>query len=144
LVEQGEFDPASIKDARERVLASIVRRLGQPGFRKQLFSAYGARCAVSDCEVDSVLEAAHIVPYKGTETNDTRNGILLRCDLHTLFDLHLIAIDSVTMQVLVSAKLAGSIYESYRGKTIRLPNDPLSHPSREALDDHRKKSGLGC
>jgi len=61
-IESEAFDPESILDARERVLASIVRRRGQAEFRKKLLAAYRGRCAVSGCDVEDVLEAAHIVP----------------------------------------------------------------------------------
>lgn len=61
------FDPTSIKDARTRVLAAIVRSRGQPAFRKALLSAYDSRCQISDCRVEAVIEAAHIIPYQGMQ-----------------------------------------------------------------------------
>ena len=74
----GEFDPDDVKDARRWVLASIARRQGQPEFRKQLLALYGGRCAVTGSRVEAVLEAAHIIGYKGPETNRPQNGLLLR------------------------------------------------------------------
>ena len=133
LVSQGVFDPAGIKDARERIVSSIVRRRGQPAFRKQLLVAYKGHCTITGCEVEAVLEAAHIIPYMGSETNHPGNGLLLRADLHTLFDLGLIAVDVVTMQILVSPKLAGTCYDGYRGKRIMVPDDPAGQPRSEAL-----------
>jgi hypothetical protein len=82
LVKDAAFDPMGIKDARQRMFSSIVRRQGQPAFRKQLLVAYKGQCAITGCEVESVLEAAHIVPYMGLETNHPGNGLLLRADLH--------------------------------------------------------------
>jgi hypothetical protein len=143
LDEQGVFDPAGIRDARERVLSSIVRRRGQTVFRKRLLAAYKGRCAVSGCGIEAILEAAHIIPYKGSETNHTGNGLLLRADLHTLFDLRLVAIDEATMRLLICPSLAGTEYEEFRGRRIRVPDDPLHQPSQDALKRHRKKSGLG-
>ena len=90
-------DPTGTKNARERTLSLIVRRQGQPAFRRQLIAAYKGRCAITGCEVQAVLEAAHIVPYKGSKTNDPGNGLLLRADMHTLFDLRLVAVDVATM-----------------------------------------------
>ncbi|WP_200883691.1 HNH endonuclease [Archangium violaceum] len=52
--------------------------------------AYGGRCALTDCEEPRVLEAAHIFPYHGPQTNHVTNGLLLRADLHVLFDLGLL------------------------------------------------------
>jgi hypothetical protein len=142
LKEAGAFDPSGIADARKRVLSSIVRRRGQPAFRQNLLAAYNSRCAVTGCDVEAVLEAAHIVPYMGPETNHPGNGLLLRTDLHTLFDLMLIAVDAPTMSLLVSPMLANTCYEEYRGRPIRVPDDRESQPSQQALEHHRLESGL--
>lgn len=142
LAQERAFDPTGIKDARTRILSSIVRRQGQPAFRKRLLSAYNRRCAITGCAVEAVLEAAHIVPYKGDITNHPGNGILLRADFHTLFDLRLVAIDEVTMRLLVSHRLNGTGYEKYRGTRIRIPKEATIRPSREAIEQHRSESGL--
>ena len=139
---KGDFDPASIKDERTRVLTSIVRRRGQPAFRRMLLSAYNSRCAISNCGVDAVLEAAHIVPYQGEETNRIGNGLLLRADLHTLFDLQLISVDESTMQLLISQTLIGTNYEEFRGQRLIVPYNIGLQPSVAALKDHRERSGL--
>jgi len=72
------FDPDNIIDAREKTLTSIIRRRGQPNFRQQLLEIYGARCAITNCNVEEALEAVHILPYKGPQTNHPSNGLLLR------------------------------------------------------------------
>ncbi|KYF49460.1 hypothetical protein BE08_02940 [Sorangium cellulosum] len=138
----GEFDPKSVVDARERTLAAIVRRQGQPAFRADLLRAYGGKCALSGCGIIDVLEAAHIVPYQGPRTNDVKNGILLRADLHTLFDLGLIAIDTATMTIMVASELAGSEYERLAGRRVRRPSRADAAPSTDALDEHRARSRL--
>ncbi len=142
LNESGAFDSQGIADARERVLSSIVRRRGQPAFRKRLLAAYRGRCAISGCDVEAVLDAAHILPYRGPNTNHPTNGFLLRTDLHTLFDLKLLAVDVDTMSLLISTKLSGTCYEEFRGRNIRIPNTRESRPSRAALRKHRQESGL--
>ncbi|MET0527522.1 MAG: HNH endonuclease [Microvirga sp.] len=136
------FDPKNIDDARRRTLAQIVQRQGQAQSREELLSAYGSKCAISACPVCEVLEAAHIVPYKGPDTNKVGNGILLRADLHTLFDLGLISIDGETFQVVASPKLAGTPYASYEGQKISLPISSCNQPSVAALDEHRRWAGL--
>lgn len=78
----GTFSPATTADQRRRVLTSIVRRRGQPQFRANLLSAYEGRCAISNCNVVSVLEAAHVHPYTGDASNDVSNGLLLRADMN--------------------------------------------------------------
>ncbi len=139
------FDPKSIKDGREKVLAEVKRRRGQPKFRNDLIKAYNGRCAVTGCTTASVLEAAHIHPYLGPETNDVRNGLLLRADIHTLFDLGLIAIDA-NNRLTVAKSLADSDYDALHGETLSMPSDPKSHPSPKALkyhlDSHSKHDRL--
>lgn len=133
LVQLSEFDPTDNEDARKKTLRTIVLRQGQPKFRKKLLEIFSNRCAISGTAFDDVLEAAHIMRYKGKKTNHPQNGILLRADFHTLFDLHLIAIDEDTGKLLVSSDLNGTEYEKYRGKKVRIPEET----SRGALKQHR-------
>jgi len=130
------FDPAKVSDARERVMAAVVRRLGQPAFRNMLIRLYRGRCALTSCDVPQVLEAAHITPYRGVETNDATNGILLRSDIHTLFDLGLIAIDPTTRQVIIAPALKGTNYGELEGKVVAEPSPPELQPSVAALVEH--------
>jgi hypothetical protein len=139
---EGVFDPTDTEDARKRTLANIVRRQGRTKFRTRLLALYGRRCAVSGCSVEAVLEAAHITPYLGPKTDHPANGLILRGDLHTLFDLRLVAVDTTAMTILVSPLLDGTEYESYRGRPLHLPATGAGRPSPAALDQHRKESGL--
>src|SRR5215469_15318016 len=131
--KEGAFDPNDEADGRKRELASIVRRQGQPKFRKQLLELYEGRCAISGFDAVAALEAAHIIPYNGDKTNHPCNGLLLRSDLHTLFDLGLLTVDSSTMQVTLASPLFGTTYAALAGKTIRLPRQSHHWPSKEAL-----------
>jgi hypothetical protein len=142
LAEAGVFDPGNLLDARERIMAAIVRRYGQPAFRRQLLQAYEGKCAISGCDVEAALDAAHIVPYRRPKTNHPANGLLLRTDLHTLFDLGLIAIETKTMTVLIAPSLVGTCYQQYAGTQLYIPSDPASCPSCEALDQHRASSSV--
>ncbi|MDR5820441.1 HNH endonuclease signature motif containing protein [Caballeronia sp. LZ043] len=130
------FDPSNLQDARRWIDASIVVRQGQATFRRQLLDAYERRCALTNCSVEEVLEAAHICGYLGKETNDVRNGLLLRADLHTLYDRKLIAIDPATHKVLIAPELEGTEYASLAGHRLRLPKDAQDQPSSEALHSH--------
>ncbi|HJQ68104.1 MAG TPA: HNH endonuclease [Blastocatellia bacterium] len=130
------FDPKVKKDARERIAASIVRRRGQPRFRKELLNAFEGRCAITGCDVKETLEAAHIVPYKGDHTNTLANGLLLRGDVHTLFDLGLIAIDTTTMTVILGRTLANTEYRTLKGSELKAKPQVLQRV-KEALDEHR-------
>jgi predicted restriction endonuclease len=97
---------------------------------------------MSDCGVQAVLKAAHIVRYQGGETNHVCNGLLLRADLHTLFDLRMIAVDVSTMTVLVAPVLANTQYGEFGGRSLRLPTRTDWRPNREALEMHRQECGL--
>jgi predicted restriction endonuclease len=138
----GNFDPQNIRDGRERILSSIVRRRGQPKFRRDLLKFYGGRCAITGTDAEQALEAAHIIPYKGSDTNHPSNGLLLRADLHTLFDLKLIAIDTLTMTVLIAPALQHTSYQKLAGAPLHLPSNQSARPSVQALDAHRSETGL--
>jgi predicted restriction endonuclease len=75
-------------------------------------------------------------------TNDISNGLLLRADIHTLFDCGELGIDTENMKVVMSSRLAGSSYKYLAGKPIRLPHSEADHPSISALDKHRDEAGL--
>ena len=141
-VENHAFDPEGIVDARERAFAQIIRRRGQKEFREKLLVAYEGRCAVTGCDATEALEAAHIVPYRGHDTNKVQNGLLLRADIHTLFDLGLIAISSEPWTVIIGASLAETKYGGLAGVQVCLPSDPQNWPSPEALVWHREWAGL--
>lgn len=121
-------------DARRRVRAEIVRRQGQQSFRNQLLAIYGRQCAITGESAECVLEAAHIWPYRGPKSNIPTNGILLRSDLHTLFDLWMIGVDG-TDRVVVSTTLRGTSYWRLRGRAVRLPNG-RERPSKRLLEEH--------
>lgn len=117
----GEFTPADEADELHRVLAAIIRRRGQPAFRKSLLAAYGGRCAMTGCDVADALEAAHIRPYSGQSSNIVGNGLLLRADVHTLFDLYLISVDPTSLRMRLAPELQRSSYGELEGKALAAP-----------------------
>ena len=122
-------------DARQRQLRAVAVRRGQRKFREQLLNAYGCQCAITGCTAIEVLEAAHIVPYRGEDTNRTDNGLLLRADIHTLFDLGLIWIDQ-TYCVHIAAALRDTEYETLDGRALNLPADRNLRPHKSHLAAH--------
>jgi putative restriction endonuclease len=142
MIDGASFVPSAIEDARTRIVSSIVQRQGQAQFRAKLLRAYGGRCAITGCDASSTLEAAHIVPYQGSATNLEANGLLLRADIHTLFDLGLIAIDGDTMSVILSPTLSSGHYSKLQGRKITLPDDASYRPNAEALAMHRQAARL--
>jgi putative restriction endonuclease len=123
-------------ERRAKRQASIADRVGQQVFRAHVLQAYGARCAVSGETCLEVLEAAHIQPYVNRESNDVRNGIALRADLHVLFDAGLITVDS-GYRLAVSSLLASPTYRVFEGESVLIPKDRAVAPSPEALEYHR-------
>lgn len=140
LNDEVKFDPSNLKDARDKVLREISQRRGQKKFRQALLKAYDGACVISQSRVEPVLEAAHIVPYLGDYTNNISNGLLLRADLHTLFDLHLIKINPTSGIVEISPSLAATPYWKYHNRKISLPSRATDHPSYLALEQHYKAS----
>lgn len=138
----GTFDPSNLADARERAMAEVVRRPGQAAFRQAVFQAYEGRCAVTGCDFSETIQAAHINPYLGTHSDHVENGLLLRVDIHVLFDNKRLAIDSGTMKILLAPALKGTKYKALEGKVVSVPKDPNLRPSRLALDKHRREAGL--
>jgi predicted restriction endonuclease len=136
------IDPTYQLDERTRALIPVVQRQGQPEFRNRLIQAYGGRCAITDCDAIDALEAAHISPYLGQKTNHVTNGLLLRADIHTLFDRGLLSIDDERMTVLLHADLKSTTYRSLDGTAIHLPTNPAQRPDKSAVRHHRKLSGL--
>ena len=129
------FSPKSLKEAQEQIVKSIARRRGQSKFRQSLLKAYNYRCAITGCDAQDALEAAHIIPYSETENNHLSNGLLLRADLHTLFDLDLIAINPETMTVHLAPSLRRTSYRVLEGEPLKLPNNKAHRPRKEALQE---------
>jgi putative restriction endonuclease len=130
------FDPLDVADARERIIGSIVRRRGQREFRNNLLAQYGGQCVITGCRVTALLEAAHISPYKGKQTNVVQNGLLLRTDIHTLFDLRFLCVSPQKMRVHLHPSLITTEYAYLSGVRIREPIESTSRPSIEALKAH--------
>lgn len=112
----------------ERVLRSIILRRGQPEFRDGLISAYGARCAITADDAVEALEAAPIIPVAQGGVFTPQNGLLLRADVHTLFDLDLWAVDPGERRVRVAPALSKTTYASLDGVVLRNPVDPELQP----------------
>ena len=121
-------------DARLRVVRQIVARRGQAGFRAALLDAYSGRCAVTGFDAAPALEGAHLRPYRGPDSNHVTNGLLLRADIHTLFDLGLLAPHPVTRIITVSKLLAGTQYEPLSSSQLTDPVEAWQRPDQEALE----------
>jgi len=78
---------------RQRTIASIIARPGQPRFRQDVLQAYNKSCLITGESMQEVLEAAHIIPVENGGADESSNGLCLRVDIHRLFDSGNIKID---------------------------------------------------
>jgi len=87
------FTYATINDGDDRQLQARRVRRGQAQLRRNLKVIYKNSCAITGTNEESVLEACHIKAHAETGDNSLENGLLLRSDIHILFDDRLITID---------------------------------------------------
>jgi putative restriction endonuclease len=125
----------------------ILPRLGQGSFRLAVTDAYEGACCVTGERSLPALEAVHIRPWAQGGTHDLGNGLLLRRDLHRLFDLGYLSVGS-DHRLLVSTRLgeefgSGCAYLDLEGRQLAVPRDPAHAPSSEALTWHTDSVFLG-
>ncbi len=118
------------RDERERIERQIRARRGQKAFRLNLLKRFNDTCVVTRCSLTDLLEAAHIAPYRGDKDNHPSNGLLLRADIHTLFDLDLLGIDPDTLKIHLHPKVKGMGYDAWAGARLTCDAKLLS---RDAL-----------
>ena len=123
----------------------LVRpRLGQGTFRIAVLEAYQRSCAVTTEHSLPVLEAGHIQPYAEGGPHSVPNGLLLRADLHRLFDKGYITV-TPSMHLEVSPRLReeyrnGRTYYPLHGNVVRVPRDDAHAPDPALLrwhNDHK-------
>lgn len=126
---------------------NVRPRLGQRSFRVAVLDSYDRRCAVTNERTLPALEAAHIREYHDVQEHTIPNGLLLRADLHKLFDTGYV---TVTPQHVfeVSRRIKeefenGRDYYRLHGSQIRLPSDPSKYPLAEALTWHNEERYRG-
>ncbi len=135
----------TFEEAKKQINKAINQRFtgrqGQSKFRKALLKAYSGRCVVTGCNIEPALEAGHIIPYCLTKDNSILNGLLLRTDLHTLFDFNLVVIDPDTRLVYLNNHLQQSdSYRSLHRYSSVLPPIPINYqPWLDALRWRRDK-----
>ena len=116
------------------------QRLGQRSFQGVVLDAYGRRCAVTGERIRPVLQAAHIRPLPAGGEHRLDNGLLLRSDVHTLYDQGYLAVDP-RRRLLVSPRLRdefgnGEQFYARAGQPIAVPQRRVDRPSREFLEWH--------
>lgn len=119
-------------------------RIGQGAFRVLVTDAYTRRCSISGEKTLPVLEAAHIKPYASSGPHHISNGILLRSDMHKLFDNGYLTI-TTEHKIEVSKRIKeefhnGREYYQYHGKDLLvLPSKNIEKPDKQFIEWHNDK-----
>lgn len=130
------------------VMTQAKHRLGQGAFRTLVADAYQRRCAITGERTVPVLQAAHIKAFSAEGPNAVNNGILLRSDLHALFDSGYLTLED-DLRIVVSSRLHddygnGKDYYPYHGRRLMVvPEEPRLQPASEYLEWHRESVFLG-
>lgn len=124
---------------REQVLSKV--RLGQGAFRVLITDAYERRCSITGEKTLPVLEAAHIKPYAESGPHFISNGLLLRSDMHKLFDTGYLTItDDLSVEVSRRIKEEfqnGKEYYQFHGTKLKyLPTREMDRPDKLFIDWH--------
>ncbi|MDR6265301.1 HNH endonuclease signature motif containing protein [Roseobacter sp. N2S] len=122
-----------IKTHKDEILCDLTERRQnwqkvrpvQGKFREDLFNLYNGKCLLTSSKVKQALEAAHVLPHNGDRVRDRAdNGMLLRRDLHTMFDAMLWSIDPKTNKVRLARRLVDESYIALEGMVIDHQVDP--------------------
>ncbi len=140
-MEETSSDP--VVDAPRYGEPQLVKpRLGQGAFRAVVTDTYGRKCAITQERTLPALEAAHIRPYSEGGPHETTNGLLLRRDIHSLFDSGYVTVSS-DLRFEVSRRIKeefenGKHYYELHGQRIFVPEDLGLRPDPAALSWHRE------
>ncbi len=120
----------------------IRPRLGQGAFRLAVTDAYHRECAITGGRVLPALDAAHIQSYSSGGEHEVSNGLLLRRDIHSVFDAGYLTFDE-ELRVIVSERVRtefnnGNEYRRLQGLRLRLPPNPNFQPDPARLRWHRE------
>jgi hypothetical protein len=121
-------------------LGIIASRPDQAVFSANVRRAYEGKCAFTGCTAAEALEAAHIKVMEGADDNDLRNGILLRADVHALFDKGLIALTLDGNQIQISPKLTDRSYAFLQAAKVSQPKK--GQPLEANIRHHRSRFGF--
>ena len=118
----GVVEPGTTTTTRKQRIDAAV-------FRRRLLDLYGYQCAITGCGVKTVLDGAHVDPYSRSFDNSLANGLILRRDVHALFDGHYLMVEPTTRTVWLHPDLAStSDYGALSGVSVRPPRDARYDP----------------
>lgn len=129
-IKDFELLPATSEKLKKSRL--VTERKGQGNFRAIITRAYSNKCCITNESTPELVEAAHIQSYIDENSNHVKNGLLLRVDLHKLYDNGLMYIDE-SFVIHISPEVKSAYYRELNGKTISLPTNLNDYPSKDAL-----------
>lgn len=137
-----EFPVAAERGPRYGEPHLVQPRLGQATFRIAVLDAYGRGCAVTEEHSLPALEASHIRPYACEGPHEIRNGLLLRVDLHRLFDTGYATV-TPDLRLQISARLRedyqnGRSYYPLQGVRLKVPTVQVHQPDIAFLEWHNQ------
>jgi len=140
--------PGLVQTAARFGQPHLIRpRLGQGAFRVMVTDIYQRRCAVTQERTLPALDAAHIRPYGDGGDHEARNGLLLRRDIHSLFDAGYVTV-TPDLRFEVSRRIKeefdnGRHYFALHGQSIRPPREASKRPDPAALSWHNENRFMG-
>ena len=139
----GEIEGVAEPEPRYGEPVTVLPRLGQGSFRVIVTDAYSRMCAITEEKVLPALEAVHIKPFGESGPHRVENGILLRSDIHKLFDTGYVTV-TTDHHFEVSRRIReefdnGEYYEAFHGNRIHVPQNRRFRPSSEFLTWHNDK-----
>ena len=140
---QASANPFMLEEPQSRYNYSILSkvRIGQGAFRVLVTDSYQRKCSITGEKTLPVLESAHIQSYAKDGPHTISNGILLRSDIHKLFDTGYLTI-TTDLKIEVSNRikeefLNGKEYYQYHGKSLTtIPKREIDRPNRQYIDWH--------
>ena len=149
--EQGNAASKKVESPIDRADELIERdnksnntRDKQALFRQKTLTLYENKCAICGWAIKAALEAAHIEPYKNMSSHFAANSLLLRADLHALFDRLLFSIEPGTFEIITSRPLIGTPYEALLSGKVTPPKGIdiklFNHQLRIHFEDFKKKN----
>ena len=143
---RSDFEPGQlwVEEERARFGSEVLikPRLGQGSFKILVTDAYNRSCAITKEKALPVLEASHIKPYSQEGPHEVNNGILLRSDMHKLFDRGYLTI-TPKLHIEISRRIKeefdnGEYYFTFHGKIVHQPRKFEDQPSDEFLNWHNE------
>jgi len=136
-----EADLNQVEPGQRQFIKRLIRDR-QAKFRSDILQAYNGACAVTCCEIQECLEAAHLDRYADTYDDHVTNGILLRADLHRLMDARLMTFlwSEEVLRVRINPSVKEKVYRDLNNASVMLPDNRSCWPSDKSIERHTSKA----